>query len=323
MNLDELDLDLQARVKAAAEIRRQSVEEILLRYPSPKALNRIPPRFGELAPTLIGQAFSDSGQSAGMPYVVTPNGRIFYGHASRNNLIRAFEFIQDLCSPNISKETCGVAMEVSFRYLTDSAWYPTELLPKTGGTIVEVGAYCGHKTIKFIDKVVGTGGKILAIEMMPDNMEILRRNVVENNLENSIDLVEAGAWNKAGHQMVVGKGFQQNSLVHIDGREFKEIKQVPTKTLDDILSNWGETEVDFLDIRVNGAEIEVIEGLNQSLDRVKVIFVATPYSRSGTATHNICLKLLQEKGCSILPQSRQGIIYAVTPKFADQFLTPA
>ena len=207
-------------------------------------------------------------------------------------------------------------MDVCRRYLADAHWYRSDLLPPSGGTVAEIGAYLGHKTIKFVDRVVGPSGRVLAVEVMPDNSEVLRLNISGNALEEQVTIVEAGVWNRTGEEIVLGTGYQQNSLVSTDTHDFQAITRVKTDTLDNILAGWDVPAIDFLDIRVNGAEIEVLEGLDRELARVRVIYIAVPYSRGGVSTRERCLEILRDKGCSILPHDDPTEIYAATAHHA-------
>ncbi len=310
------------RLEQLAEIRGESVEQTLNKLPR-KVIRHIPRKFGKITLAPIGVEFIDAGVRDGLGYVKLPNGRILYGHLSTDHYCKAYEAIKDLVSPKLTADTYRVAMDVAARYLGGSnsnfGWYKNELLPGKGGTIVEVGAYLGHKTIRFHDQVVGTTGKVLAIEIMPDNCEILRRNVQENGLNDYIEVVWSGVWNSPGEHIVRGKGFQRNSLVEIDEQNLPEVTTVPTDTLDNILENWGVESVDFIDIRTNGAEVEVLRGLDRMLDRVKVIYVATRYSSDGETTHDKCLQILKDRGCLILPQTGSKAIYAVTEKFSNLY----
>ena len=61
---------------------------------------------------------------------------------------------------------------------------------------------------------------------------------------------------------------------------------------------------------VNGAEAEVIEGLDKESHRVDIIFVAAPYSIDGVSARTTCERLLLERGFSVIPPSNSGMIYA-------------
>ncbi len=312
-----LSAEDKKKLERLSKVRGESIVETFNKFS--KKVDDMPLNFNKHTKNLLRFDFPKAGMRDGMPYVELPNRRVFYGCLPNKKTRREFEFLKDRISHALSANTYLTALDVTSRYLTNYSWYPKELLPGKGGTVVEAGAYLGHKTIRFIDDAVGTEGKVLAVEMMPDNIEILRRNVKENGLKACVDIVESGVWNEKCEIKVMGKGRQRNSLVPIDkiGEDAK--LTVPVNSLDNILKSWGEKTIDFLVITVNGAEVEVLQGLEGELDRVKVIYVAACYTRNGQRTYESCLKILKDSGCLILPQSTEFVIYAVTKRFAEVF----
>jgi FkbM family methyltransferase len=268
-----------------------------------------------LLPLKFYDRFRSSGVEGELAYVELDNSRRLYGYKSRNYVVKFYNSIVDRSPATLTADTYGCAVDVAYRYLRDLP-YPRRFLPSCGGTIAEIGAYLGHKTIKFVDDVVGNEGKVLAVEMMPDNFAILERNMQENNVKN-VTLKNIGAWNKRQIKQVVGAGQQRNSLVTIDERQsFVSRGSIQTDTLDNILSEWGVPVIDFLNIRVNGAEIEVLQGLNTELAKVKVIFVAAKYSREGQQVKIKVRELLQQKECKIVHEDYEGI-YALTKQYSQ------
>jgi FkbM family methyltransferase len=312
--------DYEEKLRILADIRGEIPEEVFKRF-GKKGLKRCPEQFNKHIRNLMKVEFADAGVSGGLPFVVLPNGRVFYGHFSKPNHRRMYEFLRDLIPSKLNEDTFLLGIDITHRYLSNHTWFPSELLPGRGGVIVEVGAYLGHKSIRFIDDVVSTNGRVLAVEMMPDNLEILSKNVKENDLSDCVHIVESGVWNAPGYVTVKGKGRQRNSLVNLEKINVELDIKVKTETLDTILSQWGVFPIDFLMITVNGAEIEVLEGLGKMLDDIKIIFVACPYStRNDISNYHSCKKFLEENGCHILDQSSSRRIYAVTARYEKEFL---
>ena len=111
--------------------------------------------------------------------------------------------------------------------------------------------------------MLGPKGKILAIEPIPQNADVLRRNVEINGLGSAITVVECGVWNKCGRMPIFGDGETRFALTRVDQMNQNDLSfEVETNTLDELLKKWDEPKIDFLDIQVNGAEAEVIEGLD-------------------------------------------------------------
>ncbi len=139
---------------------------------------------------------------------------------------------------------------------------------KRGGYFVEVGAHHGEQLSNtwLLEKEYGWNG--LLVEPNPAHQQNLRMR--------SAELVEYAAWKRTGDKLTFHAtadsalsslaGIQQSDA-H-DRSDFKALV-VETMTLNDILTARGAPKViDFMSIDVEGAEIDVIDGLN--LDNFEV-----------------------------------------------------
>ena len=298
------------RIETIAKARTETVEQVKSRF-SKLQLGLAPRSFSKHIPALREMEFVETGVSDGMAYAKLHDGHTFYGFKSMPNHRRAFEFVKDLLAPEINEDTFLVALDVVQRFATNFTWPPEEITPPKDGIVVECGAYLGHKTIRFAEELV-PDGKVLAIEMMPENVKILKKNIEANNLQHRIDVMEFGVWNESGELEVRGKGRQRNTLVDLDKLSDDTGVMARVETLDNILDSWGQNRVDLLFITVNGAEVESIAGLNQWLQRVRGIFVAAPYERDGQKCSDICRNLLKEKGCEILDTTNSNRVIATS-----------
>jgi len=300
------------RLENLAKLLSTTPKKIKLKF-SDKELSRLPKTFSKHIPALCKQMFHSTSidKKNGLAKLETTNGRVFFGPQSQNNHRIQFEFVKDFCPPEVKAETFLLALDITQRYLTDFTWFPESVLPPKGGTVIELGAYLGHKTIRFIDECVGLSGKVLAVEMMPYNIDILKTNIASNNLSTQIEVMECGVWNEPTVISVKGKGRQRTTLVNLKKLDSDMGIDATCKTLDKIIRDWKVDVVDFLMVTVNGAEIEALEGLNECASRVRNIFVATPYSRDGIRNSVPCIKLLEQRGFSIIKEhTNKNRIYA-------------
>lgn len=305
--------ELCARVDAIAAARGETPAQVIARF-STDDLARAPKSFSKHMGSLRKTRFEEAGVRDGLAYVRLPDGKVFYSYISQPNHQRAFEFVSDTVPDGITAETYLISLDIAHRYATDFSWPPAAICPPKGGVIVECGAYLGHKTVRFAEELVGREGKVLAIEMMPDNVEILRRNVSENGLDGVIEIVEAGVWNAPGTLPVKGKGRQRNSLLEIDKIDVDRDVEVRVDRLDTLIAEWGVPMVDLVFMTINGAEIEAVEGLDPDTTRIKGLFVAAPYERDGRSNAEICREKLIGKGFDILPESGGNRVFAVNPR---------
>src|SRR5215218_1208671 len=147
--------------------------------------------------------------------------------------------------------------------------------PKEGDIVVDVGAHIGKYTI-IASKMVGSKGKVIAIEAHPANYDILKRNIVINKLSNVIAL------NYAVHstEMLVKlyepgqeEGFTIYNTIMTDRISLNNQKYIEVKAnrLDSLLLENGIKEVNWIKIDVEGAEYEVLKGATNILSSSKDI----------------------------------------------------
>src|SRR5688572_26723120 len=136
--------------------------------------------------------------------------------------------------------------------------------PKEGDIVVDVGAHIGKYSI-IASKMVGSKGKVIAIEAHPDNCDILKENIALNKLSNVIVL------NCAAHstETVVKlyepgqeDGFTIYNTIMTDRLSLNKQRYIEVKanTLDSLLLEKGIKQVNWIKIDVEGAEFEVLKG---------------------------------------------------------------
>lgn len=328
-----LNAKLTERLEAISTIRSedatqclaqlsQNITNSLSTQPKPNDLEQLIKETIKLLPTSpppkalasIGLEIEDAGMEDGTPFIKLKMGRIFFGLPCEPHHKALYTFLADLLPEKITPETYHLANEIQGRYFSVNY----RGMPGAGGVIVEAGAYIGFKAIAFAD-IVGPTGKVIAIEMIPENAKLMERNVKANGLENVITCVSSGLWNEPGEFTATFKNYQQNSLVELDDRKYKNQMTVKTDTLDNILDRTEVKTVDFLNMQINGAELEALPGLKRRINDVKLLRIASYYKRKGQPTVDVCCRILDELGCVVLNQSPAGSIYASPKRFANEF----
>ena len=146
---------------------------------------------------------------------------------------------------------------------------------KEGNIVVDVGAHIGKYTI-IASKMVGSKGKVIAIEAHPVNYDILKQNIELNKLSNVIAL------NYAVHSQETmvklyepgqEEGFTIYNTIMSDRISLNNQKYIEVKanTLDSLLFENGTKEVNWIKIDVEGAEYEVLKGATNILSSSKDI----------------------------------------------------
>jgi FkbM family methyltransferase len=145
--------------------------------------------------------------------------------------------------------------------------------PNEGDIVIDVGAHIGRYTV-IASKMVGSQGKVIAIEAHPVNYDLLRQNIELNKLNNVIALnyaVHSKETMVKLYESGQEKGFTIYNTIMTDrttpnNQKYIEIK---AKTLDSLLLKNGINQVNWIKIDVEGAELEVLKGATDLLSSGK------------------------------------------------------
>lgn len=153
-----------------------------------------------------------------------------------------------------------------------------------GGIAVDAGANIGIFTANFARRV-GSQGRVIAIEMMPETARSLRQTLDLNELRN-VELVEMALSDEAGQDLMIGmpdgSHFGQASIIrHLEGGGHHI--SVRTTTLDEITS--GIERVNVLKMDLEGAELLALGGARRTLKITDAIL----YEQSD---HDECIDLI-------------------------------
>jgi FkbM family methyltransferase len=160
--------------------------------------------------------------------------------------------------------------------LTTGVWEPNtwlglaEHIPKNG-VFVDVGAHIGYYSLKAAS-LVGSGGRVLAIEPNPETLRRLRANIRESGASEVV--VEPVACSDSDGMLEFFAANEQNvgasSLSRANASQAGPVAhsyRVRTRRLDDIVRESGGSRVDVIKIDVEGAELLVLKGAGDTLDR--------------------------------------------------------
>jgi FkbM family methyltransferase len=268
---------VRANLQAVADLRGESLEDTaeqivlnLLRT-VPRKMDGYRVDFSELD-------VADAGFEAGHPWVRTAQGRVFDDHPATAKDALMYVLLRDRVPDELNVETAVVAANAIRRYV-----HGTGNVPDDAKVVVDAGCYIGYKALAYADKV-GPSGKVVAIEMMPDNYDLLRRNVEANDLTDRITTVNCGLSDKTG-TVTARRSRKQQATIADDIDQlatFGADCEVPMDTLANVFDRTvpGQ-DVDFLNVQVNGNELAVLHGLGPWAKRVRSFYVASPYSQGG------------------------------------------
>ena len=134
--------------------------------------------------------------------------------------------------------------------------------------VVDIGANIGIYTL-LLSKYVGKNGKIFSFEPEPESFEILKKNILENNIENSkLENLAVSNTNdkvKLFLNEVSGTHTIFKQTTHKTTGEYVDVCAI---TLDDyFLEKKLLDKISFVKIDVEGVEFNVLKGMTKILEK--------------------------------------------------------
>ncbi len=140
-------------------------------------------------------------------------------------------------------------------------------LPITG-TVYDIGGFEGMHTIFFASRVAPTG-RVITFEPVPENVAKIRANVAVNGLEN-VEVRQVGVADAPGvrtfHVMdgETSRTSADPAIAHTLDVEGAEALDMTVTSIDAEVAA-GTTPPDFVKIDVEGLELDVLEGMHDTL----------------------------------------------------------
>jgi FkbM family methyltransferase len=149
-----------------------------------------------------------------------------------------------------------------------------------GQTVIDVGAHAGVFTT-LLASVVGTSGRVYAFEPAPDNLRLLERTVALNGHQAIVSVERAALSDVSapgtatlfaytpgdGPGRFPGASTMLHSLVEGDGYGGGPVDQVAITSLDLFTKARGIASASFLKVDVEGAELKVLRGSRELIQR--------------------------------------------------------
>lgn len=194
--------------------------------------------------------------------------------------------------------------ESGYQNLYGDDEYHRYLLRK-GMVVVDIGAYVGLYTCMAAE-IVGSTGKVVAFEPDPNNFTVLTHNSSLNGFTNVI-LVQSAVSDKAGTAKLYIKHHGTVSSLQGDGDHVN----IAVNTLDRALDGLGVRKVDVIKIDVEGYEMNVLRGANNTINNnPDLIFIIASYHYPEEKRE--VREFLEERGYQT-NASPEGIIFASKP----------
>jgi len=159
-----------------------------------------------------------------------------------------------------------------------------------GQTFFDVGANVGQHTLVGA-RSVGPKGIVVAFEPSPRNVELLRRHLSLNALDN-VRVVAAACADREGSEPFLTGANPALGRLEETAAAGPAVPHVPTMTVDDFVAREGLVPA-VMKIDVEGAEVRVLRGSARTLSAYQPVLLLSTHSADLRAT---CLALLAEHG---------------------------
>ncbi len=175
-------------------------------------------------------------------------------------------------------------------------WMQT--LARPGMTVLDIGAHVGYYT-RIVSGLVGDGGRVLAFEPHPRNLQTLRRNTA--HLRNVTVLPVALAEREGTAELHDYLMMSASGSLHFDER-MREVQRaqmsdydiaprvkgfqpqtytVRTARVDDLLAAEGVERVDLVKMDIEGAELGALRGMAATIARSEGLALIMEYNPLG------------------------------------------
>ena len=146
-----------------------------------------------------------------------------------------------------------------------------------GGTFIDAGAHIGRYTLKAA-KAVGPSGSVIAFEPDAENCRLLHDNCSINGYD-WVEIEQYALGSENGSiTLISGNDAATNTILPdwyekmqpADDINFAKQIEVPVRRLDDILDEKEISFVDLMKVDVEGAEMQLFNGVARSLKQCRI-----------------------------------------------------
>jgi len=149
---------------------------------------------------------------------------------------------------------------------------------ESGDTVLDCGGCWGDTSLLFAHQA-GPEGAVYTFEFMPDNISILTKNMDMNPiLRDRINLVQHPLWSTSDVEIAIsGTGPGAKIDLSESGAEALRFKTI---AIDDFVERNLISNVDFIKMDIEGAELDSLKGAERTLRRHRPKLAISIYHRS-------------------------------------------
>jgi FkbM family methyltransferase len=161
----------------------------------------------------------------------------------------------------------------------ETHWFVRALRP--GDTVVDAGANIGWYTV-IAGKLVGDAGRVYAFEPDPEAFGLLERNVRVNGLHNVV-LEQKALSDAPGHiKLFIAPENKGDHRIYQPEGEHRAYVEIEAVTLDDYFRDRPDG-VDFVKSDTQGAELVILKGMRQLIEKSPSLVMAFEYAPKALA----------------------------------------
>lgn len=181
-------------------------------------------------------------------------------------------------NPTVKDVLQAVFGDRYFRLFVHLARYRARHMVREGETCLLAGVFY-ESTVRDFSAVVGPRGRVIVVEANPDNIAKLRRNVDGSN----VVYVNYAVWNEKGQMEFIASVGDEQGYNRLNTPEMQQFPyhmdesprtiQVRCNTLDAIAEELNVDKIHHINLTVNGAELQAldgIEGLLRQNDKLRI-----------------------------------------------------
>lgn len=136
---------------------------------------------------------------------------------------------------------------------------------KPGDVVLDAGACYGDNALTFASKV-GDAGRVFAFEMVPDNIDVMRKNLqINEHLAQRIEVVDRPLHNRPDERLYIHK---RRAGAHVAEKPDPTgvARVVETTTVDDFVRRRNLRRLDFVKMDIEGAEMNALAGARRTIE---------------------------------------------------------
>jgi len=145
--------------------------------------------------------------------------------------------------------------------------------------VIDAGG-CWGDTALYFAYTVGAAGKVYAFEFLPDNLNILTRNIgLNRQLSNRIEVVPKAVWNRSNETISYSANGPGTSLMKTQRPVDGGSARVSTISIDDFVKEHQVPRIDFIKMDIEGAELNALKGAEDTIRAFKPQLAISVYHR--------------------------------------------